>query len=245
MDNLYKNLATVYEAMYQTFINYPEEYALYNGIIQKYQKQNVLEIGSGTGHLAQLFLRNNVEYIGLDFSFDMIKIAQKKVEKGHFMQGDMRDFQLKTPIESAIITGRTISYLLKNQDVLNAFSSIHHNLSNKGILCFDFIDASQFIPSLANEKTIIHEAQHNDIQYIRKSIWNTHLTDGMAFDWQSIYYKKENNQLLELGQDHSIIRAFTLQEIEIFLKVRQFNILEVIEKAAYAFPTFVIVAQKI
>jgi hypothetical protein len=48
MSNLYGNLSEVYEAMYQSFINYDEEFSFYNDLLQKYNCKNVLEIGCGT-----------------------------------------------------------------------------------------------------------------------------------------------------------------------------------------------------
>jgi tRNA G46 methylase TrmB len=38
----------IYDAMYQTFVDYDEEYAFYNAFIQENSK-TILEIGSGTG----------------------------------------------------------------------------------------------------------------------------------------------------------------------------------------------------
>jgi ubiquinone/menaquinone biosynthesis C-methylase UbiE len=111
MSNLYNDLATIYDKMYQTFIDYEEEYHFYNHLIQQFQKTNVLEIGSGTGHLAKYFHAANFDYLGLDYSIEMIEIAKSRVPNIAFLQGDMRHFFLKKPIESVIITARTISYL--------------------------------------------------------------------------------------------------------------------------------------
>lgn len=69
----------------------------------------------------------------------------------------MRDFILEKPVDSILITGRTISYLLKNKDVNSTFISINKNLNAGGIVCFDFIDANQFIPEISDGKKITHE----------------------------------------------------------------------------------------
>lgn len=242
MGNLYGDLAQVYEAMYQTFIDYPAEYSFYSGLLKKYYKKEVLEIGSGTGNLAIRFSENGFKYIGLDYSKDMINIARTKMPKGTFLEGDMRDYQLNSPVESTIITGRTISYLLDNESVHQTFSNIYKNSTSDGILCFDFIDASQFIPSIAQGRTITHEAVYQNELYSRESYWSLNLDGGMNFQWDATYFKKEKNTFIKIGADNSVIRTFTLQEMEIFLTINHFEIKEVIEKPAYAFPTFVIVA---
>jgi 16S rRNA A1518/A1519 N6-dimethyltransferase RsmA/KsgA/DIM1 with predicted DNA glycosylase/AP lyase activity len=48
-------MATIFDAMYQTFINYNEEYVFFNTLIQEKNCNSILEIGSGTGNLAKRF----------------------------------------------------------------------------------------------------------------------------------------------------------------------------------------------
>lgn len=245
MSNLYKDLAPVYEAMYHTFINYQEEYACYGSILKKYGKKQVLEIGCGTGNLASYFQKNGIAYQGMDLNQEMIDLAKMKAPTSHFIKGDMRNFKLDQPTESIIITARTSSYLFTNQDVQAAFATIHNNLQIGGILSFDFIDANQFIPSIANGKEIIHEAVYQNLTYLRKSFWQAHLVNGMDFRWDSVYYQKTDTGLKEIGRDDSIIRTFTRDEIQLFLSINGFQVLEFIERASYAFPTYVVVAEKI
>ena len=244
MENLYSDLANIYEAMYQTFIDYEDEYLFYSQILRKNKKQTLLEIGSGTGNLAHYFFQNNFSYEGLDFSEDMIKIAQSKNKNASFLQGDMRDFILEKPIDSILITGRTISYLLKNEDVNATFFSINKNLKPGGIVCFDFIDASQFIPEISEGKKITHKVVFENIEYRRDSFWSMTLKNGFDFRWISHFFQKENQEWKKIGEDDSVIRTFTKDELEVYLELNGFRILEKIERAAYAFPTIVLVAEK-
>ncbi len=241
-DKLYHELADIYEAMYQTFIDYEEEFCFYNEILTNFQKGSVLEIGSGTGNLAKYFLANGRNFIGLDSSKEMISIANKKVPNGIFLHDDMRSFSLEAPVESVIITGRTISYLLKNVDLLNAFESIARSLNSKGLLVFDFIDANKFIPSIVNGKNVEHRAFFENNSYLRKSKWTLILKDGMDFKWTSEYFKKEDDIWKIINQDVSTIRTFTLDEMKIFLEINNFEVVEAVERNSYAFPTIVIKA---
>ncbi|MEL6943180.1 MAG: class I SAM-dependent methyltransferase, partial [Bacteroidota bacterium] len=99
------------------------EYSLYKGFLEKYDRKSTLEIGCGTGRLSQLFLQDNYDYIGLDLSHEMLEIAKNRNPNITFIQGDMRFFSLEKPVESVIMTGRTISYLVKNEDVRSTFTS--------------------------------------------------------------------------------------------------------------------------
>jgi SAM-dependent methyltransferase len=245
MSNLYGNLSEVYEAMYQSFINYDEEFDFYNGLLGKYNCASVLEIGCGTGNLARRFVQSNMEFTGLDMSKEMLAIAKKNNPDCQFIQGDMRDFYLSKKIDAAIITGRTISYLVPNEDVLAAFTSIHKNLIIPGIICFDCIDAAKFIPLIKPEEKIVHKAVFNNKKYHRESYWSVNESLQGAFDWASFYYEEDDSgQLQKIGEDHSTIRAFYKEDITGFLQNTGFEIKEIIERPSYAFDTFVMVGEK-
>ncbi len=47
-----------------------------------------------------------------------------------------------------------------------------------------------------------------------------------------------------IAEDFSTVRVFTLNEIQLFLYMKGFEILEVIDRKTYAFDTYVIVAKK-
>lgn len=245
MSNLYGNLSDVYEAMYQSFINYNEEFAFYNNLLVKYHCKNVLEIGCGTGNLARRFVQNNIAYAGLDMSEEMLAIAKRNNPQSEFVQGDMRSFDLQRKADAAIITGRTISYLVPDEDVLAAFKSINKNLNDGGIVCFDCIDAAKFIPLINSEEKIIHKAEFNGKRYHRESYWSVNDDLKGVFDWASFYFEEvDAGQLQKIGEDNSTIRAFYREDVIAFLSDTGFRIKEIIEKPSYAFDTFVMTAEK-
>jgi ubiquinone/menaquinone biosynthesis C-methylase UbiE len=245
MNNLYNKLADVYDAIYQSFINYEEEFEFYNQILNKYSCTSVTELGCGTGNLSNHFNAHHIKYTGIDQSEAMLGIARNKFPKAAFLQGDMRHFHLPEKTESIILTGRTISYLLTNKDVLETFKTIHSNLTDGGILCFDFIDANRFIPLIKKKNTVTHYAEVNGVNYQRTSLWSINYNHSWSFNWHSVYYiHNQNGELVVLGEDHSEIRAFTKDEIQIFLELTGFEVNQLIDRASYAFDTFVVVAQK-
>jgi SAM-dependent methyltransferase len=245
MSNLYTNLSSVYEAMYQSFIDYEAEYVFYSDILLNYHCESVVEIGCGSGNLASRFSNNGFDYIGMDLSEEMLALAKTNNPNAVFVKEDMRNFNLQKKVEACIITGRTISYLLTNNDVVNTFKAINNNLKMDGIVSFDCIDANKFIPQIDSTKKVIHSASFKDKHYQRDSIWKINLDNGFCFDWTSIYYEKTaHDKLVKIGEDNSTVRTFTTEEIVLFLTITGFNVLEIIERTSYAFDTFVIVAQK-
>lgn len=246
MANLYdEKMAPIFDAMYQTFIDYDEEYQFYNHLITELNCKTLLEIGSGTGNLAKRFLDNNQEYIGLDFSQNMIALAQKRNEDGVFIHGDMRAFTLGQKVDCILITGRSTSYLITNEDVHNTFQSISKNLNKGGILIFDFIDANRFIPFTKENEIIIHKAEYEKVNYFRNSNWKTTSAENFMLEWDAQYYTLENNEKKIIADDFSIVRVFTLNEIQLFLFLNGFEIIQTIDRKTYAYDTYVIVAKQI
>jgi SAM-dependent methyltransferase len=246
MKSLYTNgFEHLYDDMYQTFIDYQEEFNFYSSIILQYKKKSVLEIGCGTGNLAKFFIASALKYIGLDLSQDMINVSQKRNPTGTFINNDVTSFKLDNKIDSIIITGRTTSYFLNNQTVTDALKAIHGNLNKDGILCFDFIDASRFFLEIKGGKSISHQAIIDKKHYVRESYIKENTTlDNMMFDWDAKYYKIQGDNKTHLTTDTSTVRAFTKNEWELLLALNNFELIECIDRKSYAFDTYVVVARK-
>jgi SAM-dependent methyltransferase len=231
--------------MYQTFINYDEEFKFYRDILLKHHCKEVLEIGCGTGNLATPFVKSGFTYSGIDLSEEMLSIARRNNPASNFAKADMRNFIIAEKLQASIIPGRSISYLITNEDANNTFKSINKALKMDGLVCFDFIDASKFIPSIQKGKNVEHHAVFKGKNFRRDSFWSINLIQSWTFDWLSVYYEQEENSAWKkIGEDQSTIRAFTRDEIHLFLKLTGFEVTEVIERSSYAFDTLVIVAMK-
>jgi SAM-dependent methyltransferase len=245
MANLYEGkMAAIFDAMYQTFIDYDEEYQFYSDLIRENNGKSVLEIGSGTGNLTKRFQENLWDYVGLDYSQSMIDIALERNPSSSFICGDMRHFSLEKSVDAIIITGRSTSYLTTNRDVQNTFSSLFKNCNNDGVIIFDFIDANRFIPFTKENEKIIHEATYEGINYVRESNWQTSDLENFMLNWSAQYYIIKDNIKEVIANDFSTVRVFTLNEIQLFLHLNGFEIIKTIDRKTYAYDTYVIVAKK-
>jgi hypothetical protein len=63
-------------------------------------------------------------------------------------------------------------------------------------------------------------------------------------EWTAQYYTLKNGCKEILADDFSILRVFTLNEIQLFLYLNGFEILKTIDRKTYAYDTYVIVAKK-
>ena len=246
MSNLYGNqLAKVFDKMYQGFIDYHEEYEFYKLFCKKFKKEFILEIGCGTGNLAPKFSLDFKSYLGIDLSETMLSIAKEKFPSGEFQQADMTHFELAKKRDAVLITGRTISYLITNKDINNCFSSIYNALLKNGLLIFDCIDASKFIPIVEQKNEIKHYSSFENKNYVRESLWFWEKEkENFMINWNANYFEIDVDKNNFLGNDKVDFRVFTQCEIKLFLKQNNFEILEIRDRKSYAFDTFVVVAQK-
>ena len=243
MTKLYTEYADLYNKMYQSFIDYGEEYKFYKGLLDNHNAKDILEIGCGTGQLAQRFLNDKYSYTGIDVSAPMLEYARKELPAEHFHEMDMRDIKLPSKYDGVIITARSISYILANNDVMATFKSIKKVLKDGGVLIFDFIDAKSFIPSINEKEIISHVVVIDNVRYKRESTFEKQISSNWNWIWKSTFFKEGKNGYEDIGSDKAELRTFTAEELEIFLMLMGFKVQEVLRRRVYAFDTKVIVAR--
>lgn len=245
MSKLYTSLAKVYHEIYQSLFNYDDEFAFYDTYLKKNKVKSVVEIGCGTGNLAKRLVTANYDYIGIDLFQEMLDIAIENSPKINFKQGDVRNFTLPETTDCVLITGRSISYLTGNYDILQALKCINKCLSPQGVLMFDAIDAAQLFLNFKEENKDELVVSFGDNHYKRISESIPNLSTGWTWDWSSVYYKLDKKQeYKEIGKDFSTLRAFTKDEVRLFLSMSGFELLEILPKKSYAWDDNFFIAQK-
>lgn len=237
MTQLYSRLARVYHEMYQSIFDYAADFRFLDQYLKKYHCHSILEPGCGSGNLAPYFIRNGYSYTGLDIAGEMLKIARELHPQVLFIQGDMRDFHLDQSFDAVVISGRSFTYMTTNEDVLNALKSIHRCLKSDGILIFDNFNAETIFLNFKPEATHTVEQGKTCYKRVSQSSWN--LQTGWTWNWHATYHIQREGETEEIIEDHSILRAFTEQEMSLFLKLANFKIEEIILDK-----TFVFIARK-
>lgn len=245
MTKLYSDLAYLYDALYQTFIDYEAEFRLYENQFKPYGAKSVLEIGCGSGHLAQQFLNAGYEYTGIDISPQMLGLARQRCPTARFTLADMRTLDLGETFDAVLITARSLSYILTNADVLATFRQLGQHLSPNGTLHFDFIDAATFLPGMKPETVVEHRAMYDGQTYLRQSRYKPNLATGFTWDWHSDFFVEQENQPLQpVADDDATLRAFLPDEIRLLLQLAGLTVVAEQRQPTYAFDTWVFSAQK-
>ena len=236
MTQLYSTLAEIYHEMYQHIFDYDADFQFYDSLLRANNSQRILEIGCGSGMLARRFLANRYDYLGLDLHNEMLEIARREVKSDRFIQCDMRNISFDQQFDAALITGRSIAYVIENKDIIDTLSGIHKSLKDNGLLVFGVFNANKIFDDLNDFEQNI---EHGNKTIRRISQLKKNLKTGWTYDW-SARYIIEQDRIKEEYNDISTLRAFTRDEVSLFLKLTGFHIEDIIDEGK----AFTIVAKK-
>ncbi|GET31570.1 hypothetical protein PbJCM13498_04330 [Prolixibacter bellariivorans] len=226
MTQLYTTLARVYHEMYQHVFDYDEEYRFYDDLLRKNHCKKVLEVGCGSGMLARRFLANGYDYTGLDVAEEMLDIAREEVQQDVFVQSDMRHLRFDQQFDAVLITGRSLAYVTDNRGIMETLTGIHNALKEKRLFVFGIFEAGGIFENFGDfEQTI--ELPDKKIQRI--SHLEKNLETGWTWNWHARYIIESNGEKTE-HDDQTTLRAFTKDEILLFLKLTGFDVMEMQEE---------------
>jgi len=236
MTQLYSTLANIYHEMYQHVFDYDKEFEFYDSILKKHNSHRILEVGCGSGMLARRFINNGYDYLGVDLFNEMLDIARSEVSSAKFMQCDMRNLPFQNQFDAVLITGRSLAYVIENKGIIDTLKGIHASLIDKGLFVFGVFEANGIFDNFNDFEQNI---EHGNKKIKRISKHKKNLDTGWTYDWFAKYIIEDGEKTTEFD-DTTTLRAFTKDEIMLFMKLTGFNVNEIIEEAK----TFTVIAEK-
>jgi len=222
--------------MYQHVFDYDKEFAFYDALLKKNNGRKILEIGCGSGMLARRFITGGYDYLGLDLFNEMLDIARSEVKSDRFIQCDMRSLTFDQQFDAVLITGRSVAYVTENQGIMDTLKGVHKSLKDNGLFVFGIFNACDIFENLKDfEQNIEHEGK----KITRISKLKMNLNTGWTYDWTAKYIIEQEGKKYEYD-DITTLRAFTEDEILLFLKLTGFRCREIIKEAK----AFTLIAEK-
>jgi SAM-dependent methyltransferase len=122
------------------YVDYNEWYYYLLTIIDRFvpHTKKILEIGTGTGKFGAKFSADQFEIYGMDKSYQMLSMAQKRAYHNfHIFCADVTNFYLKEKFDFIFSVHDTFNYLLTGEALAQAFANIHDIMHNGTIFLFD------------------------------------------------------------------------------------------------------------
>lgn len=105
------------------------------------QTRTLLELACGTGIQAVRFAQKGYEVTGLDLSYEMLELAQKKAEAAGVMmelaQADMMALEGVGDFDAVTCYSDSLCYMADEEAVLRVFEGVHSVLHAQGVFLFD------------------------------------------------------------------------------------------------------------
>lgn len=221
MENIFNNEYTSFFAEFYDILqsNTSDIKALIK-IAQK-QGQTVLELGSGTGRILIPLAKAGLNVTGLEFSRDMIDIANRKLEaedskvrnRCKIMQGDVLDFNLNAAFDLVLASCNFINHFTDYKSLKQIFSNARDHLKDNGVFLIDC--------SLPNVKAMIHgNNKHEVFDYFYPKN-GTKIKDKFTPSYDLINLLEHDHIVLEEYKEKQLLRREECKETVSFYFPRE------------------------
>jgi SAM-dependent methyltransferase len=131
---LFSRSARIYDAIYASIRDYPQEAAELDRLIQERRPgaRTLLDVACGTGaHLEHL---TGYELEGLDLDPEMLAVAKERLLAAKFHEGDMADFDLGKRFDAVVCMFSSIGYVKTEERLRSAAAAFARHLEPGGVL---------------------------------------------------------------------------------------------------------------
>ena len=144
-----KDLAYIHDVGFSDFAAQASRLIL--NIIPNSTPLSILDLGCGTGVLAEILYLSGHKVVGIDISPEMIELARKRVPECKFIVSSF--FTIDFPRSHVIVsTGECLNYLFDphndEDDLRSLFSKVYEALPGKGYFIFDLLEPGQITTNM-------------------------------------------------------------------------------------------------
>jgi len=186
----------------------------------------ILDVACGTGTPTLMLAERGFNVLGIDRSWDMIKLARAKTAESErdvpFFVQDMRAISLSVEVDVVLCLYDSLNFLLRDEDLDAAFQSAYRTLSPGGLYIFDVVTEknirSFFDGQVYREKTDRYAYQWTNEYDPKTRICVSHFTGHCMIDGQKsrfhelhkerVYPRKQ----IEAGVENAGLRILTVRD---------------------------------
>jgi len=171
-------------------------------------KDRILDLGCGNGRLLELFKNKDIEYIGIDNSKELIKIAKQKYPDANFQVGSALNLPFKGNSFDKVFSIAVLHHIPSKKFRIQFLQEAKKVLKPNGLLILT-------VWNLWNKKCLRLHLKHIGLKIVGKS----------KLDFKDIFYPWKSQQGKVLAQRY--IHCFTKRELEGLFKKAGFQIKEI------------------
>jgi len=227
---IFQKYSNYYDSLYRDK-DYAKETSFLEKIFRKYSRRtvhSVLDLGCGIGGHSLILGERGYRSTGIDLSFGMIKIAERKARekkiKVDFVQGDIRKINLKKKFDAVISMFAVISYQATNEDLFSAISVAENHLKKDGLFIFDcWFGPAVLYQRPSKKKKIVKSGNEKIIRFAEPILDIFNQTVDIRFK----IIRTSAGKVLDKAQEVHRVRFLFPQEVKFYLEKAGFNVLEI------------------
>lgn len=191
------------------------------------EKNLVVDLGCGTGTLAELMYAKGYDCIGVDMSEDMLNIAMGKKEQSGseilYLCQDMRELSLYSTVGTVYSVCDSVNYILEEDELLTVFSLVCNYLFPGGIFIFDFNTVYKY-QELIGDTTIAENRE--DCSFIWENYYDP---EGQINEYDlTVFVRKEGENFRRFTETH-LQRGYTVEQMTKLVCQAGMRVLEVLD----------------
>jgi len=136
---LYEELYDLYELLHP---DRDTECAFYRSLI-KAAGQRAIDVACGSGVISGELFAAGADVTGLDGSEKMLSLARARLPEATWIHGDMRDFNLHTRFDLAVLACNSLQHMVTPDNAVAALACIERHLAPGAQFAFDVFNPSQ------------------------------------------------------------------------------------------------------
>jgi SAM-dependent methyltransferase len=183
--------------------------------------RTALDVGCGTGTVAELLLNEGIATTGIDLSPGMIELARQKAqEKGlqiPYTVADASDFSLGETFDAAYSMFDSLNNILEPERLGKAFKCVANHIPAGGSFIFDLNMAYAFEEQLFDQSDM---KPRSKLRYVWNGEWDPAtrlITVFMKFWWQGEAFEEVHVQrAYEIDEVAELLRAAGFGELRAY-----------------------------
>lgn len=180
------------------------------------EKNQVVDLGCGTGTLTEMLYQKGYDMIGIDNSDSMLSVAMEKRQVSGsnilYLLQDMRELELYSTVGCVVSVCDSVNYILEEEELLRVFKLVNNYLYPGGIFIFDFNTDYKYREIIGD--TVIAE-NRDDCSFI----WENYYDEAENInEYDVTVFVKEEGELFRKFTETHLQKGYTLSVIEKLLK---------------------------
>jgi len=207
-----------YMAWARFSLDFLGEHGLWNTLSEP---PRILECACGTGELALLIARYNIQIDAFDRSPAMIEMARKKAagldDPPRFFVGSFESFQADPPYDAAICLYDSINYLLEASEVVSFLRRLSQVMQPDGLILFDICTEANSVLHFSDRSDresgvgyrYVRTMKYDREQRIQENVFEINLK-GVA----SPFFERHQQRIYPIAEIERCIEAAGLVVVE-------------------------------